>query len=53
MFFTFAFYDFRGGIDTENERYSMITLIGFFPALVIGLGYGIFLARNLDTEKET
>jgi len=37
-----------GGSNKISDMYGMIYVIGIIPSLIIGLGYGIYIAFNLN-----
>lgn len=49
MAFTFWFYAKKLG-GPPTEFYALIYIIGFVPALIIGLTYGLVIANRLDTR---
>ena len=46
MILNFTLYPLFGG--PTSEMYAIMYYLGFMPALVIGLVYGLYIAYNLD-----
>ena len=47
MIFAFALYDLRAGPGSISDMYGLVYLMGFIPAIAIGLFYGLLIALNL------
>ena len=52
MIYKFSLYDFREliGSHSQENLYSILYLLGLFPAAIIGFIYGLFIAFNLENE---